>query len=121
MPISKTPKAALMRTMKPVSNDSPISRWPYSTRKVVTGAIARVVNTTKTSWNVLVWLRKPTTLKLGTKDLMRGRIEKRPRHQKTKIENDAFLDRCIRHGMLPLGFENFARRRKHRAARQGRH
>ena len=66
MIISSTPKAADTRTISPVNSDSPISRWPYSTRKVVIGAMVGVVKAAKKSWKVLVWARKPTTLKLGT-------------------------------------------------------
>ena len=67
MIISSTPKLADTRTIKPVSSDKPISRWPYSTMKVVIGAMVGVVNMAKKSWKVLVWFRKPTTVQPGTK------------------------------------------------------
>ena len=67
MIIKNIPKVALMRTIRPVSNERPINRWPYSTRKVVTGAIVGVVKMAKKSWKVFVWFRKPTTVQPGTK------------------------------------------------------
>ena len=61
------PNAALRRVNRPNSRDSPISRWPQATRKENTGAMAGVVKMANKSWKVLVVLRKPTMVKLGSK------------------------------------------------------
>ncbi len=90
------PKLALTRTIKPVKSDRPISRWPYSTRKLVIGAMAGVVKIEKIMEG-LCRLEEADDGEVGHKDLMRSGPEKRPRHSETEKQDECLIHTGVNH------------------------